>query len=242
MKIIIEKNYDQMSRVTANILLGKMYQQKRVNLAITAGSTPVKMYEYLIHDVTGKDYLDNVHYYNFDEVPFKKKEGYGITMSNLNKLFFEPAKINSENIHVLDEKNYLTQDDRIEQDGGLDLMLLGIGADGHYCGNLPGTTTFEELTTRVDEEAVPGMKEVLLNEVGGDESERPNFYVTMGPKSVMRAKEIILFATGKSKAEIIKKAFFGPITNDIPASLLQLHPNLTIVLDQEAASEIACFL
>lgn len=238
MKIIIEKNYDEMSRVTANILLGKMYQNKRVNLSITAGSTPVKMYEYLINDVKEKAYLDNVHYYNFDEVPFKKKKGYGITMSNLKKLFFDPAKIDPAKIHVLDEKNYTNQDTRIEQEGGLDLILLGIGSDGHYCGNLPGTTSFEDLTTRVDANAVPGMKEVLLHEVGGDEAECPDFYVTMGPKSVMRAKEIVLFATGKSKAEIIKKAFFGPITNDVPASLLQLHPNLTIVLDQEAASEI----
>lgn len=242
MKIIVEKNYDQMSRVTATILLGKMYQNKRVNLSITAGSTPVKMYEYLINDVKDKAYLDNVHYYNFDEVPFKKKKGYGITMSNLNKLFFAPAKIDPAKIHVLDEENYATQDTRIEQDGGLDLILLGIGSDGHYCGNLPGTTSFEDLTTRVEANAVPGMKEILLDEVGGDEEECPDFYVTMGPKSVMRSKEIILFATGKSKAEIIKKAFFGPITNDVPSSLLQLHPNLTIVLDQEAASEISDFL
>lgn len=238
MKIIIEKNYDQMSRVTANILLGKMYQNKRVNLSITAGSTPVKMYEYLINDVKDKTYLDNVHYYNFDEVPFKKKKGSGITMSNLNKLFFDPAKIDPTNIHVLDEKNYTNQDKRINQDGGLDLMLLGIGSDGHYCGNLPGATSFGDLTTRVEADSVPGMKEVLLNEVGGDEAECPDFYVTMGPKSVMRSKEILLFATGKAKAEIIKKAFFGPITNDVPASLLQLHPNLTIVLDQEAASKL----
>ncbi|KAF9404762.1 hypothetical protein HW555_014183 [Spodoptera exigua] len=215
-----------------------MYQDKRVNLAITAGSTPVKMYEYLVDDVKDKTYFDNVHYYNFDEIPFMKKKGYGVTMTNLSKLFFDPAGIDTEHIHPLDQDNYQSQDLRIKQDGGLDLILLGIGADGHYCGNLPGTTTFENETSLVDENATPNMKDVLLNEVGGDEAERPSFYVTMGPKSVMQAKEIVLFATGKKKARIIKQAFFGPVTNDVPASLLQTHPNLTIVLDKEAAAEI----
>lgn len=238
MKLIIEENYEKMSRVAANILLGKMYQQKRVNLAITAGSTPVKMYEYLVEDVKHKSYFDNVHYYNFDEIPFKQKPGYGVTMTNLNNLFFKPAEISEDHIHILDEHNYTSQDLRIEQDGGLDLILLGIGADGHYCGNLPGTTKFEDLTSSVGEDATERLKSVLLSEVGGDENERPSFYVTMGPKSVMRSKEIVLFATGKKKAEIIKRAFFGPVTNDVPASLLQTHPNLTLVLDKEAASEL----
>ena len=238
MKIIVEETYEKMSRVAANILLGKMYQNKRVNLAITAGSTPVKMYEYLVDDVKDKIYFDNVHYYNFDEIPFMKKKGFGVTMSNLNKLFFEPAGIDPDHIHPLDQDNYQTQDLRIKQDGGLDLILLGIGADGHYCGNLPGTTTFENETSLVDKNATPNMKEILLNEVSGVEAERPSFYVTMGPKSVMQAKEIVLFATGKKKAQIIKQAFFGPVTNDVPASLLQTHPNLTIVLDKDAATEI----
>lgn len=238
MKIIVEETYEKMSRVAANILLGKMHQNKRVNLAITAGSTPVKMYEYLVDDVKDKIYFDNVHYYNFDEIPFMKKKGFGVTMSNLNKLFFEPAGIDPDHIHPLDQDNYQTQDLRIKQDGGLDLILLGIGADGHYCGNLPGTTTFENETSLVDENATPNMKEILLNEVSGVEAERPSFYVTMGPKSVMQAKEIVLFATGKKKAQIIKQAFFGPVTNDVPSSLLQTHPNLTIVLDKDAATEI----
>lgn len=238
MKIIIEDNYEQMSRTTANILLGKMYQHKRVNLAITAGSTPVKMYEYLVTDVKNKPYFENVHYYNFDEIPFKKRKGYGVTMTNLTNLFFKPAEIPESNIHPLDEHNYQTHDTKLAQDGGLDLILLGIGADGHYCGNLPGTTKFEDLTSYVGSDATERMPEILLSEVGGDQEECPDFYVTMGPKSVMQAKEIVLFATGKKKAAIIKQAFFGPVTNDVPASLLQTHPHLTLVLDKEAAAEL----
>ncbi|TLG77310.1 glucosamine-6-phosphate deaminase [Culicoidibacter larvae] len=238
MKFIIEKDYASMSRVAANILLGEMYRDRRVNLAITAGSTPVKMYEYLVEDVKGKDYLTNVHYYNFDEIPVIGENGYGVTMGNLDKLYFSPAAISAEQIHVLDENNYLQQDERIKDDGGLDLILLGIGADGHYCGNLPGTTKFENMTSQVSVDATPGMRDILIEEVGGDASKCPDYYVTMGPASVMQSKRILLFATGAKKAAIIRQAFFGPVTNDVPSSLLQTHPNITILLDEAAAAEI----
>lgn len=238
MKVIIEKSYEEMSQVAANILLGKMLQEQRVNLAITAGKTPVKMYEYLVEAVKDRPYFDNVHYYNFDEIPIADSEGYGVTMSELNKLYFEPANINKENIHALDEKNYKEQDARLKADGGLDLILMGIGSDGHFCGNLPGTTKFEDETSPVMTSSLPEMKDIMLAEVGGDESKVPEFYVTMGPKSVMMTKELLMFANGKQKAEIVKKAFFGPVTNEVPSSILQMHPNLTLLLDEEAASEI----
>ncbi|MBC1418636.1 glucosamine-6-phosphate deaminase [Listeria fleischmannii] len=238
MKLIVEQDYAAMSRVAANVLLGKMYQQNRVNLAITAGNTPIKMYEYLVQEVKNKPYLDHVHYYNFDEIPYAGEEGFGVTMTHLNQLFFHPAAISEKQIHVLDEKNYTEQDARILADGGLDLILLGIGEDGHFCGNLPGTTEFMDMTTRVSADALPGMREVLIQEVGGDSSKCPDFYVTMGPKSVMAAKSIVLIANGRKKAAIIKKAFFGPVDSHVPASILQLHPQLTVILDAEAASEL----
>ncbi|STY35637.1 Glucosamine-6-phosphate deaminase [Listeria fleischmannii subsp. coloradonensis] len=159
-------------------------------------------------------------------------------MTHLNQLFFHPAAISEKQIHVLDEKNYKEQDTRILADGGLDLILLGIGEDGHFCGNLPGTTEFMDMTTRVSADALPGMREVLIQEVGGDSSKCPDFYVTMGPKSVMAAKSIVLIANGRKKAAIIKKAFFGPVDSHVPASILQLHPQLTVILDAEAASEL----
>ncbi len=238
MKIIIEKDYEGISKVAGNILLGEMYKNGRVNMAITAGSTPIKMYEYLVPLVKDKLYFDNVHYYNFDEIPVKDDEGYGITMSNLNKLYFKPANIAKDHIHPLTPENYQQQDKRLEEDGGLDLILLGIGVDGHFCGNVPGTTRFADLTSYVSQDATPTMRDILLAEVGGDEARRPEFYVTMGPKSVMQARKIVMFANGEKKAEIIRKAFFGPVTEEIPSSILQMHPNMVLILDEEAAKHI----
>lgn len=236
MKLIIAKNYEEMSTIAAQHVLGYMYRNYRVNLAITAGSTPVRMYELLVPQVKDKTYFDNVHFYNFDEIPFAGETGYGVTMSNLDRLFFSPAAIKTTNIHVLDGDNYLQQDDRIKADGGLDMILLGLGADGHFCGNLPGTTTFSSETSYVHESATPEMKEILLNEVAGVEEKRPDFYVTMGPKSVMRAQNIVLFATGSHKAEVIKRLIEGDVSEAFPASILMTHPNITVIVDEAAAA------
>ncbi|EUJ45691.1 glucosamine-6-phosphate deaminase [Listeria riparia] len=234
MKFIITDSYEEMSTVAGQHLLGYMYQNKRVNMSITAGNTPMRMYEQLVPQVKGKPYFDNVHYYNFDEIPFKGTNELGVTISNLAKSFFRPAEIPEERIHVLDENNYETHDARLKADGGLDVILLGIGADGHFCGNLPNTTQVHDETVAVP--TTPEMREVLLGEVGGDATKVPDFYVTMGPKAVMQARNIIMFANGKHKAEIVKQAFFGEITNAIPSSILQLHPSITVILDKDAAS------
>lgn len=239
MKIIIEKDYEGMSQVAANILLGKMAQTtRRLNLSITAGSTPVRMYELMVPEVIGRDHYDHIHYYNFDEIPVVGADGYGVTMGNLDRLYFSPAGIKKEQIHVLDTTNYLQQDQRIADAGGLDLLLMGLGADGHFCGNLPGHTKFEYQTYRVDVKGDPHLHEVMVSEAGGDESKAADHWVTMGPRSVMNVKELVMIANGQHKAEIVKKAFFGPVTEQVPASIFQLHPQFTLILDEAAAAEI----
>lgn len=237
MKLIVTKNYEEMSTVGAQQLLGAMHSQYRTNISITAGSTPKGVYEILVPLVKDKSYFDNVHFYNFDEIPFKGEEdNYGVTMRNLNKAFFDPAKIDRDKIHVLDWTNYETQDERIKEDGGLDFVLLGVGADGHFCGNLPNTTKFGDLTSRVDEDATPDMVNILLSEVGGVEEKRPDFFVTMGPKSIMQVKKLVMIASGESKAEIVKSLVEGTVTEEMPATLLTTHPNITLIVDQEAAA------
>lgn len=236
MRVIRTASLQEMNEVGAQYLLGAMHTQHRTNIAITAGSTPKGVYDVMIPLVKDKDYFDNVHYYNFDEIPFKGEDGYGVTMTNLNKLYFDPANINREKIHVLDWTNYETQDERIAEDGGLDFVLLGVGADGHFCGNLPGTTKFGDLTSRVDEDATPDMVDVLLSEVGGVEEKRPDFYVTMGPKSIMQIKKLVMIANGKAKAGIVKKLVEGVVTEGVPATLLTTHPDFTLIVDAEAAA------
>ncbi|WP_418658166.1 hypothetical protein, partial [Clostridioides difficile] len=83
-------------------------------------------------------YFENVHYDNFDEIPIKG-EKVGVTIRNLTNMYFREAQIPEERIHVLDENNYQGFDRKIEADGGIDMVLMGLGWDGHFCGNLSGT-------------------------------------------------------------------------------------------------------
>ncbi|MBO0446789.1 glucosamine-6-phosphate deaminase [Enterococcus sp. AZ170] len=230
MKIIIEKDFEAMSETTKNILLGHMSQDKRVNLSITAGNTPVGVYKRMVDIVKDSPDYANVHYYNFDEIPVAD-QAEGITITDLRKLYLTPANINEANIHPLTVENYAEQDKRLAMAGGLDAMLIGLGGDGHFCGNMPTTTSFENLTYKIKvtgEEPwfVPDMMEAGLE------------FVTMGPVSVMRVKHLILIVNGEKKAEMVKKVLQGPVTEELPASVLQLHPNLTVILDEAAASEL----
>ena len=124
MKLIITEDYQEMSRVAAHHLLGYMSKTRRVNLAITAGSTPKGMYEYLTTLVKGKPWYDNCYFYNFDEIPFRGKEGEGVTITNLRNLFFTPAGIKEENIQKLTIDNYREHDQKLAREGGLDLQMV----------------------------------------------------------------------------------------------------------------------
>jgi 6-phosphogluconolactonase/glucosamine-6-phosphate isomerase/deaminase len=212
-------------------------QPRRVNLAITAGSTPKKMYEYLTEVVQGKDDYPQAYFYNFDEIPFRDRVGDGVTVTNLRNLFFTPAGIKEENIQKLTLDNYRQHDQKLAREGGLDLVLMGLGADGHFCGNLPNTTHFHDMTVEVP---IKGeMIDLVAHaELGGDFSLVPESYITMGPKSIMAAKNLILIVSGERKAQALKAIVEGPVPEQVPASVLQLHPSLIVIADKAAVSAL----
>ena len=117
MNLIVTENYENMSRVAAMKLMGKIVEgkEKRVNLSVTGGKTPVRMYE-IIREFLKDNRFENVHYYNFDEIPVKG--GSGLTMDTLRRLFFQPCRIDEAQIDVFDEKNYMHYDKKLEEDGG----------------------------------------------------------------------------------------------------------------------------
>jgi len=235
MKIIIGKDVEEMSQVAAGYVMSYMYQDReRVNLSITGGTTPQRMYEILVPMVKDKKQFQHVHFYNFDEIPYRKEDREGVTISGLRDAFFTPAHIKEEQIHKLDQFNYQTQDERIEKDGGLDMVILGVGADGHFCGNLPQTTKFGDLTTRVENDQ--RLKARILPEFHNVEEDVPEYYITMGPRSIMRARHIVMIASGVKKAGIIKTLLEQVVDQDVPASILTLHPHFTLIVDEEAAS------
>lgn len=115
------------------------------------------------------------------------------------------------------------------------MLVMGLGYDGHFCGNLPGKTAWEDQTVKtpfLDEE----LQKIADLEFGGDVSLVPSYAVTMGPRSVMNVKELIMIVNGKHKADILKQTVEGKVDSNIPSTILKLHPNLTIITDEDAAS------
>ncbi|AXX65408.1 glucosamine-6-phosphate deaminase [Bombilactobacillus bombi] len=236
MKIITVNNKQELNELTGEMLIGLMLsKQNRINIAITAGSTPKGVYSYMAPRIRNNDAFNNVHYYNFDEIPSTDSNFIGITMRDLEDMYLNPAQISTSRFHHLNGDNYKEQDEKIKSIGGLDAILLGIGKDSHYCGNLPGTTKFEDETVKVD------AKGELKKKISGhfeNQSLVPDYWITMGPRSIMAAKKLILIATGSEKAEAIWHLVKGPVDNQYPASVLKLHPDLTVIADKKAMKEV----
>ena len=225
--------------------IAKMAAQRYVQLINTkpnaiiggaTGSTPIPLYKELAKQCkAGNVSFKNVKSFNLDEyvgLDGNHDQSYRYFMNNQ---LFKHIDIDINNTFVpsgIDTKNPEKYDDAIRAAGGVDLQLLGIGVDGHIGFNEPGTkfdslthvVKLEQNTREVNSRFFKSIKEV------------PTHAVTMGIKTVMNARSIILIATGKSKAEIVKQFIEGPITTKCPASILQLHPFVEVYLDEEAAS------
>lgn len=241
MRVIKTADHEEMSEVALAMVLGIMYREGRVNLSITGGTTPVRLYELLAPIVRGRRQFENIHYYNFDEIPYRVTPREGITMSDLRRLFFDPAGVPDERIHPLTVENHAEQDARIAADGGLDAVILGLGFDGHFCGNMPGHTHFGDATVLVPcDERLGDQK--LQDRIAGkfaDPADVPVDYVTMGPRSIMAARELVMIASGEKKAQAVAKLLSGEVTEAWPSTILTLHPHFTLIADEAALSGVA---
>lgn len=229
MKLIIEDNETKMSESAMFILLGAMMQDKRVNISLTSGRSPKKMYEMMIPYVKDQDKFKDIQYYLFDENPYIDEE-HGPNWNEMQELFFKPAHIPEQRIHIVNSENWQDYDNEIRNVGGIDVMVIGLGWDGHFCGNCPRCTPFDSYTYKF-----PFPEKQKVNPTYADRPRQP-FTYTMGPKSLMRVKHLVMIVNGKEKAEILKKFLDEPVNQDIPATILKLHPNFTVICDQDAAS------
>ncbi|MDR1470096.1 MAG: glucosamine-6-phosphate deaminase [Spirochaetaceae bacterium] len=236
MKIIVAENFEHMSRLAADLFIGEACRDGRVNVSITSGNTPLGAYSLIIDEMAKVGGFKNVHYYNFDEIPILNPEGkfaFYLTLDFLTKVFYGPASVSPEQIHHLNEKNYQDFEGRLASDGGIDLMLMGLGGDGHFCGNMPQAARFNAGIYKVNlSDEYSWFK--AFREILGENTVKE--MVTMGPRTVLGVKRLVMIVNGKQKAEILKKCVEGEVTESIPASVLKLHHNFTLIADREAAS------
>lgn len=231
MKLIVENTEADMHESALHILLGAMMQDKRVNISLTSGESPKPLYKMLAPLVRDKPQFEDVHYYLFDEAPHPNGP-YGPNWDMMHEMFFDEAGIPDERIHDTMPENWETYDWEIREAGGIDVMLIGLGFDGHFCSNCPRCTPFDSYTYEQD-----CAKRRELNPGYPLREGYPTAY-TMGPKSLMRVRHLVMIVNGRHKAHILKRMLDEPVSGDLPATILKLHPNFTIICDGEAASEL----
>ena len=239
MEVIIVDSYEEVGKIGADIIATRMLHKPDLVLGLATGSTPISTYSELVrkHKEGGLDF-SKLMTFNLDEylgLPMNHPQSYYYFMwENL----FKDVNINPENIHVpsgqiLDHERYCeSYEDEILQAGGLDVQLLGIGRDGHVGFNEPGSSLYSRTRLKtLTRETVEDNARLFDNP-----DEVPRFAVTMGVGTILDAHEVLLIANGKNKAEAIAAAVEGPVTSMCSASALQLHPNTTVVVDNEAAA------
>ena len=148
----------------------------------------------------------------------------------MKEMFFEPAHILEEHIHRITLDNWHDYDWQIRQAGGIDVMVIGLGHDGHFCGNCPRCTQFDSYTYCMEYK-----DKLAVNPTYGERPRQP-YTITMGAKSLMRVNHLVMIVDGHKKAEIFKRFIEEPINEEVPATVLKLHPNFTVICDEAAAS------
>ncbi|ARP50823.1 glucosamine-6-phosphate deaminase [Caproicibacterium lactatifermentans] len=237
MKILEASNYEGMSRKAANIISAQVILFPRSVLGLATGSTPLGIYRQLI-DWYQKGDIDFSHVtsVNLDEYCGLGPDDSQSYRYYMNTNFFRHINIRTENTFVPDglaedfEEECRRYDERVSALGGIDLQLLGIGETGHIGFNEPDDT-FDKMTHQV------ALKQKTIeanSRFFKSPDEVPQYALTMGIKAIMQAKKILLVANGPKKADVLEKALFGPVTPEVPASILQLHPDVTVVADSEA--------
>ena len=241
MKIIKTKDYADMSRKAANIIPAQVIMKPDCVLGLATGSTPIGTYKELIKAYENGDLdFSLVKTANLDEYRGLEKtndQSYDYFMKDN---LFNHININFENLNIPNgekpdaEEECARYEAVVKALGGQDLQLLGMGHNGHIGFNEPADE-FPKETHCVDlQESTIQANKRFFEKV----EDVPTQAYTMGIGTIMQAKKILVVASGADKAEIVKKAFFGPITPQVPASILQLHPDVTVVVDEAAGSLI----
>ena len=235
MNFITVKTYDELSRKAADIIAAQIIVKPNCVLGLATGSSPVGTYKNLIEDnKNGKIDFSNVTSVNLDEyvgLDGSNDQSYRYFMNNnlFNHVNIDKSKTFVPNGCAADLKaEGEAYDAMIKALGGIDLQLLGIGLDGHIGFNEP-----DDFFTGPTHEVVLDESTIQANaRFFASENEVPKTAITMGMMSIMQAKKILLVANGAAKKEIIEKSFFGPITPEVPASILQLHPDVTVIYSE----------
>ena len=241
MEIIVSETYEEMSRAAAREIASVMNAKPNAVLGMATGSTPLGLYNELVrmHREEGLDF-SQVTTFNLDEyvgLPVTHEQSFHYFM---HENFFKHVNIPPQNIYIpsgtTDNYEAFCQwfEHRIEEVGGIDVQVLGIGSDGHIAFNEPTSSLGSR--TRIKTLA----KQTIDDNARffDDPKDVPVYAITMGVGTILEAERIILLANGKNKAAAVAAAVEGPVTSMITASALQMHPDVLVFIDEDASGEL----
>lgn len=240
MELRTKANYDELSAATADLIARQIQHKPDSLLCFPSGDTPTGTFTILVnHSKEGKISFSQCHFIGLDEWVGMDRNDKGSCQYYMYTQFFEPAKIPPSRITFFDAKatDLLSECKRVDQmifdRGPLDLVIVGVGLNGHIGLNEPGTafdtychiSQLEETTKKVGQKYFSASTPLKSG-------------ITVGLKHIIEARCVVVIASGEKKAGIIKKIITGPVTEQVPGSILQHHQNAVFVLDEAAASQL----
>ena len=237
MEVSIKSNYQEISQLAADYLINTVKSKSNAILGLPTGSTPIGMYKAVINQYKDSISFQNVRTFNLDEYVGLDKTNVNSYRYFMDENLFSHIDIKEENIHIPNgvakdmEQESVDYENFLKSTGQMDIMYLGIGHNGHIGFNEP-EDFFEPYThiVKLTYDTIEANKRFFDNI-----EDVPKTAITMGIKTILSAKKIILLASGQSKADAIFKTVKGKITPQVPASILQLHDDVTLIIDKDAA-------
>lgn len=238
MKVITLENAEQIGEQLGRFYVDFVKANPACVLGLATGATPVPTYRQIVKAYqAGEVSFANVTTFNLDEYCDLPKDNKNSYYTFMQENLFQYLDIKAENINFLDGNaaDYEAESRRyaaaIQAAGGIDIQFLGIGRNGHIAFNEP-SDSFTDEAFRV----ALTQSTIDANSIYFDDAPMPRYAMTMGIGSILRSKKIVLVATGASKAQAVKGMLEGEVTPQLPASVLQQHPDVTVYLDKEAAA------
>ena len=241
MRIYLCEDYKSMSRRAANIISAQVITKPDSVLGLATGGTPVGAYQQLVEWYNKGDLsFAEIKTVNLDEYMGLSPHHEQSYRYFMNTNLFDHIDVKKENTHVLDglakdpEAECAAYNQLIRDLGGIDLQLLGMGHNGHIAFNEPGDDFgLETHVVTLTDRTIDANTRFFESR-----DEVPRHALSMGIKNIMQARRILIVVSGEEKADTVCKAFTGPVTKDVPASVLQLHPDVTLVGDKAALSKL----
>jgi glucosamine-6-phosphate deaminase len=237
MRVLVTPDYRTLSTTAAELVTDALRSKPDLVLGLPAGRTPLGMYQELARVYREQQLnFSQVRTFNLDEylgLPSSHPKSYHTYMQ---RQFFDHVNVAPENIHIPDgspgidgQAESVAYENAIADAGGIDLLIVGVGANGHIGFNEPGSS-FDSRTRVMD--LAP---ETILNaqqDFGAEPG--PTRAITMGIGTMLEARRILLIASGSSKADAVERTLRGPVTESFPASVLRLHPKVVVMVDEAA--------